>query len=268
MKKQKVILKIHSNKKVSKKVSSLIFKTTKSKYNANLSDAITPKNKKLKNKSKKNNNTQALINEQNNKENIKTNKKNWLASLFKKINKNKEKDTEEKVEELSIPTTPLEYKSQVPEGQTMYFDPKTSKPVYGQPPAYYDSVTGKPVFNTPVGFVSNKKNEPRKQPITYSLAATITIIAGILIFLICTLVIYFSTLSEGSSDGTFWALLILTWLFGPLILLIVPPICCFVGFVLTIVNTFVGYNRVYTWVSMPINFGMIVFAILLMVNYI
>lgn len=170
----------------------------------------------------------------------------------------------EKIEQV----TPILRDTPTDTSQTMYFDKKSGKPLYGPTPLYIDKITGKPVFATTQQDVKVVEKTiqltNRNQKNSFSLASTALFIAGLLFFSICYFVV---SLSANTEYGIFWGITILSWLFGPIMIMIVPPLCYLAGIVFMFIGFFKSPHRVYTWVCIPINLALLAGGIYLLVTY-
>lgn len=153
--------------------------------------------------------------------------------------------------------------------QTMYFDSTTGKPLYGPMPVNFDPVTKKPVFvanQSGVKVVQTQVQVTHKnQKLGFSVASTACILAGLLFFSICYFVV---SLSANTEYGIFWGITILSWLFGPIMIMIVPPLCYAAGLVFMFISFFKSPSRIYTWVCIPINLTLLAGGIYLLATYI
>lgn len=188
---------------------------------------------------------------------------------FSKTNKERYKDAKKETEyETITEIKPIMHATQTSPSDTMYFDPKTGKPIYGPTPLYFDKATGKPVYSANQSGVKvvetsvpvSKKNNKA----SLSIASTVTAISGLLFFSICFFMI---SLSTSTSNGIFWGIIILTWLFGPIMMITIPPICYIVSIVLMTINFFKNPRSTYTWICIPINLIFLASGIYLIATY-
>lgn len=170
----------------------------------------------------------------------------------------------EKVKDVS----PILQSTPTDESQTMYFDEKSGKPLYGPKPLYIDPITSKPVFSANQSGVKvvEKTIQVTKsnQKIGFSVASTAFFIAGLLFFSICYFVV---SLSANTEYGIFWGITILSWLFGPIMIMIIPPLFYVAGLVFMFISFFKSPGRIYSWICIPINLVLLAGGIYLMATY-
>lgn len=176
-----------------------------------------------------------------------------------------------KVED-NVPTSDMnkennKIKKEPEDYKTLYYHPTTHQPYYGSP-IYFDAKTGKNKKAEPVEIDDILQKEPdRKGKLTFAIAGIITVIVGMAVFGLCYLLVSLTTgISNGTdANGMFWGLVVLTWLFGPIMMVSVPPVCYLIGLILSVIGCCFSPKRVIPWLFLVLNIGLVILGIFIFI---
>ncbi|MBQ8762117.1 MAG: hypothetical protein IJZ26_02210 [Clostridia bacterium] len=150
----------------------------------------------------------------------------------------------------------------------LYCNPQTGQMVRSlQTPIYFDAKTGK-IKQAELVEEQEEVEQPKKGlrgKLKMPAAGFITAVSGLILFAFCYFLIYLTTgISNGTSEsGMFWGLVIVTWVFGPLMMVTIPPVCYLLGLIFAIVGCFSSPKRLFSWISLVVCIIVIVLGLYL-----